>query len=62
MNNQNCDLLNQVLKAHCGLERWSEFNTVRANIVSSGLLWNMKGLKQGSTARQMTFWLHEQRA
>ena len=62
MNNPNCDLLNQVLMAHGGLERWREFSTVRANIVSSGSLWDMKGLRQDSTPRQMTVWLHEQRA
>jgi len=62
MNNHNCDLLNQVLRAHGGLERWREFSIVRANIVSSGLLWGMKGLKQDSIPRQMTVWLHEQRA
>ncbi|WP_044874404.1 hypothetical protein [Pseudomonas sp. LFM046] len=62
MSEQNRDLLQQVLIAHGGLERWNRFSTVRASIVTSGSLWGMKGLTQDSTPRQMTVWLHEQRA
>lgn len=62
MNECKRDLLEQVLIAHGGLERWNRFTTVRASLVTGGLLWGMKGLTQDSTPRQMTVWLHEQRA
>ncbi|NQD94136.1 hypothetical protein HP532_15925 [Pseudomonas sp. CrR25] len=62
MNEQNCALLEQVLIAHGGLERWNRFSTVHASIVTSGSLWGMKGMTQDSVAREMTVWLHEQRA
>ncbi|KFJ92848.1 hypothetical protein JF55_05220 [Pseudomonas sp. 1-7] len=59
---QNSDLLGQVLAAHGGLERWNQLHSVKAGIVSSGILWDMKGLKQDSTVREMTVCLHEQKA
>ncbi len=62
MSEQNSDLLERVLMAHGGLERWNNFSTVRASIVTGGSLWGMKGLTQDSNPRQMTVWLHEQRA
>lgn len=62
MNEQHCDLLERVLTAHGGQERWNSFDTVSASIVTGGSLWGMKGLTQDSDSRQMTVWLHEQRA
>jgi hypothetical protein len=62
MRDTNCELLEQVLNAHGGLERWNSFNMVRASIVTGGSLWGMKGLTQDSAPRQMSVWLHEQRA
>ena len=62
MNKQAGELLEQVLIAHGGLERWNNFNSVSATLVTGGSLWAMKGLTQDSTPRQMTVWLHEQRA
>lgn len=62
MNEQTHELLEQVLIAHGGLERWNSFSSVRATLVTGGSLWGMKGLTQDSTPRQMTVWLHEQRA
>lgn len=62
MSAHNDELLDQVLIAHGGLERWNSFSTVRATIVTGGSLWAMKGLTQDSAPRQMTVWLHEQRA
>lgn len=56
------DLLEQVLIAHGGLERWNTFNTVQVTLVTGGSLWAMKGLTQDNAPRQMTVWLHEQRA
>ncbi|VVM37019.1 hypothetical protein PS858_01202 [Pseudomonas fluorescens] len=62
MTAQRDELLNQVLVAHGGLERWNSFSQVRATIVTGGSLWAMKGLTQDSAPRKMTVWLHEQRA
>ncbi|MBD2839872.1 hypothetical protein ID144_22785 [Pseudomonas sp. JM0905a] len=62
MSDGNCELLDQVLNAHGGLKRWNRFDTVRASIVTGGSLWGLKGLTQDSDPREMTVWLHEQRA
>jgi hypothetical protein len=58
MNN----LLERVIAAHGGLARWNVFTTVKATIVTGGALWGMKGLVQDPAPRQMTVWLHEERA
>jgi hypothetical protein len=39
------ELLDLVLRAHGGLDRWNEFNKVRAMIVAGGGLLPMKGLE-----------------
>src|SRR5262245_59509158 len=62
MNLQHDELLERVLTAHGGLNGWNRFTTVTASIVTDGSLWGLKGLTQDSNARQMTVWLHEQRA
>jgi hypothetical protein len=62
MSNHNHELLDQVLMAHGGLDRWRQLSTVSASIVTSGSLWGMKGLTQDSAPRRMIVWLHEQRA
>ncbi len=54
------DLLQQVLDAHGGLERWNTFNSVTATIVTGGGLWAMKGLVQDPNPREMTVSLHEE--
>ncbi|MDT7633258.1 MAG: hypothetical protein QOI50_5188 [Pseudonocardiales bacterium] len=54
------DLLDQVLVAHGGLDRWRELTSVRATIVSGGELWGMKGLVQDQEPRRMSVSLHEQ--
>lgn len=56
------DLLNKVLDAHGGVERWNRFNTVKATIVSGGELWGIKGVVQDAMPREMTVSLHQQRA
>ena len=38
------ELLDLVLQAHGGIERWRTFDTVRATFVSSGGLLPLKGL------------------
>jgi len=55
-------LLNEVLEAHGGLDRWRRFDSVRATIVSGGELFEIKGLPQDPTPRETTAWLHEEHA
>jgi len=47
-------LLDSVLTAHGGLDRWREFNTIEATIVSGGKLWEIKGQPQDPAPRRMT--------
>lgn len=54
------DLLDSVLAAHGGLERWREFSRVRATIVTGGELFETKGLPQDPSPRQMTVRLHDE--
>jgi hypothetical protein len=56
------ELLDQVLDAHGGLDRWRSLSTVEASIVTGGGLWGVKGLVQDPAPRRMTVSLHEQRA
>lgn len=46
-------LLAEALQAHGGLERWREFKTLAATIVTGGAFWGMKGLVQDDQPRQM---------
>jgi hypothetical protein len=56
------DLLDQVIEAHGGLDRWHALTTIRASIVTRGELWGIKGLVQDAEPREMTVSLHEQHA
>lgn len=56
------ELLQKVLDAHGGLERWSRFTTLNATIVTGGELWGLKGVSQDTVPREMTVSLHQQRA
>src|ERR1700759_3883019 len=47
-------LLDSVLAAHGGLERWRAFTTMEATIVSGGMLWEIKGQPQDPAPRRMT--------
>ena len=62
MNARSHELLDRVLTAHGGVERWNSFSRVDTTLVTGGALWAIKGLKQDSAPRKMTVWLHEQRA
>ncbi|MFG2944581.1 hypothetical protein [Streptomyces adustus] len=55
-------LLAEAIDAHGGLDRWNALTTVRATIVSGGDMFVIKGMPQDPTPREMTVWLHEQRA
>ena len=54
------DLLTEVLVAHGGVDRWREFSTVEATIVSGGKLWEIKSQPQDPTPRRMTVALHRE--
>ena len=54
------DLLPNALEAHGGLARWNTFSTVRAQIVTGGGLWALKGLSQDPAPRQETVSLREE--
>jgi hypothetical protein len=56
------DLIQQILDAHGGMERWRRYTTVTANISTGGGLWALKGLVQDQAVRRMTVSLHEQYA
>jgi len=55
-------LLNDIIEAHGGINRWNQFSKIEAEIVSGGNLFEMKGVPQDDTPRQMSVWLHEQKA
>ena len=48
------ELLQRVLQAHGGLDRWNSFETVQATIVTGGQLFGMKGTPQDPNPRRMT--------
>jgi len=54
------DLLDAVLEAHGGLDRWRSFSRVRASIVTGGEFWGIKGLVQDPAPRRMAVTLHEE--
>ena len=47
-------LLDGAVAAHGGLDRWRQFDTVVATIVSGGKLWQIKGQPQDPTPPRMT--------
>jgi hypothetical protein len=53
-------LLEHVLAAHGGLQRWRSFSTLEATIVSGGKLWQIKGQPQDPAPRRMTVALHRE--
>ncbi|WP_457580368.1 hypothetical protein [Ensifer canadensis] len=56
------DLLNRIIVAHGGLDRWNQFSIVKGTIVTGGALWGMKGLHQDADPREMTVWLQQEKA
>ncbi len=48
------DLLDAVLNAHGGLEKWRLFSRVEATIITGGGLWSIKGQPQDPLPRRMT--------
>ena len=58
---QRNPLLDQVIEAHGGLDRWNSCEKVEAEIVSGGGFFSFKGVPLAGP-RYLTVWLHEQRA
>lgn len=54
------DLLTSALEAHGGIARWNAFSTVRAQIVTGGGLWALKGLNQDPAPRMETVSLRDE--
>lgn len=54
------ELLDAVLAAHGGPDRWRQFSTIEATIVSGGKLWQIKGQPQDPAPRRMTVALHRE--
>ena len=46
-------LLESIIEAHGGLDRWRRFNRVEATIVTGGAFWGMKNLTQDQDPRRM---------
>ncbi|MGZ4583649.1 MAG: hypothetical protein ACXVYI_04710 [Mycobacterium sp.] len=53
-------LLDAVLAAHGGLDRWRRLSSMEATIVSGGKLWEIKGQPQDPAPRRMTVALHRE--
>ncbi len=53
-------LRDAVLAAHGGLDRWREFSSTEATIISGGKLWQIKGQPQDPVPRRMTVALHRE--
>ena len=53
-------LLDGAVAAHGGLDRWRQFDTVVAAIVSGGKLWQIKGQPQDPAPRRMAVALHRE--
>jgi hypothetical protein len=56
------DLLDKVLTAHGGIERWKALERVTVTAVSTGGLFALKGMPQEPTPREQTVTLHEETA
>ena len=56
------DLLDTVIEAHGGLERWNQLNTVSARLIQGGVLWPLKGQAGVLDDVVVTASLHEERA
>jgi hypothetical protein len=55
------DLLATTIKAHGGLERWNQLNTVSARLIQGGALWALKGQKGVLDGVVVTASLHDER-
>jgi hypothetical protein len=56
------DLLEKVIEAHGGLERWNQLDSVSAHLIQGGALWGLKGQSGVLDDVVVTARLHEERA
>jgi hypothetical protein len=56
------DLLERVIAAHGGLNRWTKHHQLTVTVVSGGGLFQVKGVPQDPTPREQTVTLHEETA
>jgi hypothetical protein len=61
MSSHRSDLLETVIEAHGGLERWNELDTVSARLIQGGVLWPFKGQAGVLDDVVVTASLHEER-
>ena len=54
------ELLEKVIAAHGGLDRWKKFNEITATMVGGGGLWPMKGFEPAPIPTDVTVTLHEE--
>jgi hypothetical protein len=55
------DLLDTVIEAHGGLDRWNQLNSVSARLIQGGALWALKGQEGVLDDVVVTASLHEER-
>ena len=55
------DLLDTVIEAHGGLERWNQLDSVSARLIQGGALWALKGQAGVLDDVVVTASLHEER-
>lgn len=55
------ELLDRIIEAHGGLQRWKNHEKVVANVASGGGFFLFKGAAQDTQTRSLTVWLHEPR-
>ena len=56
------ELLESIIEAYGGIDRWNEYETVDATVVAGGGFFPLKGLPKDSTPRRVTNRLHEERS
>lgn len=60
MSDQPHSLVNELIDAHGGHDRWRQFQGVASTIVSGGQLWEIKGARIVRTPRRATSEFHRQ--
>ena len=55
------ELLDKVIGAHGGMDRWRHYSSLTVSLVTGGGLFPLKGILQDSQSREQTISLHEER-
>ena len=56
------ELLERIIEAYGGMDRWNRYDTVDATVVAGGGFFPLKGLSSDSTPRRVINRLHEERS